>query len=55
MELTVFVMVIAAALLHAVWNAVVKIQGDRLVGNRRQNHHGARTGGDRSRRPGDRS
>ena len=31
MELTVFVMVIAAALLHAVWNAVVKIQGDRLV------------------------
>ncbi len=31
MEVTVFVMVIAAALLHAVWNAVVKIQGDRLV------------------------
>jgi drug/metabolite transporter (DMT)-like permease len=31
MELTVFVMVIAAALLHAVWNAIVKIQGDRLV------------------------
>ena len=31
MEATVFVMVIAAALLHAVWNAVVKIQGDRLV------------------------
>ena len=31
MELTVFGMVIAAALLHAVWNAVVKIQGDRLV------------------------
>ncbi len=31
MEITVFAMVIAAALLHAVWNAVVKIQGDRLV------------------------
>ncbi len=31
MEATVFVMVIVAALLHAVWNAVVKMQGDRLV------------------------
>ena len=31
MEFAVFVMVIAAALLHAVWNAVIKFQGDRLV------------------------
>ena len=31
METTVFLMVIGAALLHAVWNAIVKIQGDRLV------------------------
>ncbi len=31
MEITVFLMVIGAALLHAVWNAIVKIQGDRLV------------------------
>jgi drug/metabolite transporter (DMT)-like permease len=28
---TVFAMVLAAALLHAVWNALVKINGDRLV------------------------
>lgn len=31
MTLTVFVMVLAAALLHAVWNALVKVNGDRLV------------------------
>lgn len=31
MDLIVFGMVIAAALLHAVWNAILKIQGDRLV------------------------
>jgi len=28
---TVFGMVLAAALLHAVWNAVVKVNGDRLI------------------------
>ena len=31
MDITVFLMVLGAALLHAVWNAIVKIQGDRLV------------------------
>ncbi len=31
MDLIVFAMVIAAAVMHAVWNAVVKIQDDRLV------------------------
>ncbi len=31
MTLTVFLMVLAAALLHAVWNALVKVNGDRLV------------------------
>lgn len=31
MTLTVFAMVLAAALLHAVWNAMVKVNGDRLV------------------------
>jgi len=31
LSLTVFVMVLAAALLHAVWNALVKVNGDRLV------------------------
>lgn len=31
MTLTVFAMVLAAALLHAVWNALVKVNGDRLV------------------------
>lgn len=31
MSLTVFAMVLAAALLHAVWNALVKVNGDRLV------------------------
>lgn len=31
MTYTVFSMVLAAALLHAVWNALVKVQGDRLV------------------------
>ncbi|MBM3565196.1 MAG: EamA family transporter [Alphaproteobacteria bacterium] len=31
MDLTVFGMVFIAAFLHAVWNALVKIQGDRLV------------------------
>lgn len=31
MTLTVFMMVLAAALLHAVWNALVKVNGDRLV------------------------
>ena len=30
MDITVFLMVLGAALLHAVWNAIVKIQGDRL-------------------------
>lgn len=30
MESGFFVMVLAAAVLHAVWNAVIKIQGDRL-------------------------
>lgn len=31
MTATVFAMVLAAALLHAVWNALVKVHGDRLV------------------------
>lgn len=31
MTFTVFAMVLAAALLHAVWNALVKVNGDRLV------------------------
>lgn len=31
MSLTVFLMVLAAALFHAVWNALVKMNGDRLV------------------------
>lgn len=31
MTITVFSMVLAAALLHAVWNALVKVNGDRLV------------------------
>ena len=31
MDLIVFAMVLAAAVMHAVWNAVVKVQGDRLV------------------------
>jgi len=31
MELTVFLIVLAAALLHATWNAFVKADGDRLV------------------------
>lgn len=31
MTFTVFAMVLAAAVLHAVWNALVKVNGDRLV------------------------
>ncbi len=31
MDLIVFAMVLAAAVMHAVWNAVVKVQDDRLV------------------------
>ena len=31
MTSAVFVMVLSAALLHAVWNALLKVQGDRLV------------------------
>ena len=31
MTATVFAMVLSAALLHAVWNALVKVHGDRLV------------------------
>lgn len=31
MTFTVFAMVLAAALLHAAWNALVKVNGDRLV------------------------
>ena len=31
MDLIVFAMVLAAAVMHAVWNAVVKTQDDRLV------------------------
>ena len=31
MTFTVFAMVLSAALLHAIWNALVKVQGDRLV------------------------
>lgn len=31
LTITVFAMVLAAALLHAVWNALVKVNGDRLV------------------------
>ena len=31
MSFTVFTMVLVAALLHAIWNTLVKVQGDRLV------------------------
>ena len=31
MPIEVFLMVLAAALVHAIWNALVKIDGDRLA------------------------
>ena len=31
MSFIVFAMVLSAALLHAIWNTLVKLQGDRLV------------------------